>query len=79
VGPIFIRGLNAKTVTPQNDFFDLGGHSILAQQMLLDIRRETGANVSINTLYKHPSLAGFSAQVDRQLGLTNGVNGMVRE
>jgi L-aminoadipate-semialdehyde dehydrogenase len=70
-----IRGLNAKTVTPQNDFFDLGGHSILAQQMLLNIRKETGANVSINTLYEHPSLAGFSAQVDRQLAPTHGVNG----
>ena len=69
-----IRGLNAKTVTPQNDFFDLGGHSILAQQMLLDIRRETGANVSINTFYECPSLAGFSTQVDRQLEPTNGVN-----
>ena len=69
-----IRGLNTKTVTPQNDFFDLGGHSILAQQMLLDIRRETGANVSINMLYEHPSLAGFSAQLDRQLRPTNGVN-----
>jgi L-aminoadipate-semialdehyde dehydrogenase len=68
-----IRGLDAKTVTPQNDFFDLGGHSILAQQMLLDIRRETGANVSINMLYEHPSLASFSAQVDRQLGSANGV------
>jgi L-aminoadipate-semialdehyde dehydrogenase len=74
-----IRGLNPKTVTPQNDFFDLGGHSILAQQMLLHIRRETGANVSINTLYEHPSLAGFSAQVDRQLRPTNAANGGLRE
>lgn len=70
----FIPGLNAKTITTQNDFFDLGGHSILAQQMLLDLRREFGANVSINTLYKNPSLAGFSARIDRLLGLTNGVN-----
>ncbi|KAI9762933.1 MAG: putative NRPS-like protein biosynthetic cluster [Geoglossum simile] len=70
-----IRGLDAKSITPQNDFFDLGGHSILAQQMLLDIRRETGANVSINTLYEYPSLASFSAQVSRRLGRTNGVNG----
>lgn len=70
-----IPGLNAKTVTSQNDFFDLGGHSILAQQMLLDICRETGANVSINTLYEHPNLAGFSTQIDRQLGPTSGVNG----
>ncbi|KAK2787436.1 large subunit of alpha-aminoadipate reductase [Emmonsiellopsis sp. PD_33] len=68
-----IRGLNAKTIAPQNDFFDLGGHSILAQQMLLDIRKDTGANVSINTLYEYPSLAGFSAQVDRQLAVKNGV------
>ena len=70
-----IPGLNAKTVEPKNDFFDLGGHSILAQQMLLDLRRDTGANVSINSLYEHPSLAGFSAQVDRHLGRLNGVNG----
>ncbi|KAH7246297.1 L-aminoadipate-semialdehyde dehydrogenase large subunit [Fusarium tricinctum] len=62
-----IPGLNAKTITPQNDFFDLGGHSLLAQQMLLVVRKTIGANVSINTLYEHPSLAGFSAHIDRQL------------
>ncbi|KAF4637408.1 hypothetical protein G7Y89_g677 [Cudoniella acicularis] len=70
----FILGLNAKTITPQNDFFDLDGHSILAQHMLLDRRRDFGANVSINTLFENPSLAGFSALIDRLLGLTNGVN-----
>lgn len=68
-----LRGLNPKTVTPENDFFELGGHSILAQQMLLKIRRETGASVSINMLYECPTLAAFSAQVDRQLGSANGV------
>lgn len=63
-----ISGINAKTLTPLNDFFQLGGHSILAQQMLLDIRKATGANVSINTIYEYPTLAGFCTQVDRQLG-----------
>jgi L-aminoadipate-semialdehyde dehydrogenase len=67
-----ILGLHAKTITAENDFFDLGGHSILAQQMLLDVRRQIGANVSINKLYENPSLAGFSSEVDRQLGLANG-------
>lgn len=62
-----IPGLNPQTISPQNDFFDLGGHSLLAQQMLLVVRKEMGANVSINSLYENPSLAGFSAQVDRQL------------
>ena len=31
-----------------------------------------GANVSINTLYEHPSLAGFSAQVDKLLNNEGG-------
>jgi len=62
-----IRGLNPKTIRRENAFFDLGGHSLLAQQFLLTIRKKLGADVSINTLYEHPSLAGFSAQVDKLL------------
>lgn len=67
-----IPGLNPKTISPQNDFFDLGGHSLLAQQMLLVVRKAVGANVSINTLYENPSLAGFSAQVDKKLRVASG-------
>lgn len=66
-----IPGLNAKTIQAESEFFNLGGHSIIAQQMLLNIRKITGANVSINALYEHPALGGFSAEVDRQLGRSN--------
>ncbi|KAK1757821.1 hypothetical protein QBC47DRAFT_377047 [Echria macrotheca] len=62
-----IRGLNPKSIKRENAFFDLGGHSLLAQQFLLTVRKKLGADVSINTLYEHPSLAGFSAQVDKLL------------
>jgi L-aminoadipate-semialdehyde dehydrogenase len=60
-----IRGLNPKTIKRDNGFFDLGGHSLLAQQFLLTVRKSLGTDVPINTLYGHPSLAGFSAQVDK--------------
>ncbi|KAL2157963.1 hypothetical protein VTH06DRAFT_4772 [Thermothelomyces fergusii] len=60
-----IRGLNPKTVKRENGFFDLGGHSLLAQQFLLNIRQKLGADIPITTLYEHPTLAGFSAQVDK--------------
>lgn len=70
-----IRGLNEKTIAPNNDFFDLGGHSILAQQMLLDVRKKLGANVSISTLYEHANLSGFSAQVDKLLAGSEAANG----
>ena len=70
-----IRGLNPKTIRPGNDFFDLGGHSLLAQQFLLTIRKTFGVDVSINTIYQYPSLAGFSREIDNQLkGVhTNGI------
>ncbi|KAK3309855.1 uncharacterized protein B0T15DRAFT_16277 [Chaetomium strumarium] len=60
-----IRGLNPKTIKRDNGFFDLGGHSLLAQQFLLTVRKSLGTDVPISTLYGHPSLAGFSAQVDK--------------
>ncbi|GAB1310623.1 large subunit of alpha-aminoadipate reductase [Madurella fahalii] len=67
-----IRGLNPKTIKRENGFFDLGGHSLLAQQFLLTVRKTLGTDVSINTLYEHPSLAGFSAQVDKLLSHDTG-------
>ena len=70
-----IKGLDAKAILPENNFFDVGGHSMAAQQMLLDVRRELGTSVSIDMLFKNPSLAGFSAKVDRQLRPADTVNG----
>ena len=61
-----IPGCNAKTIKASDSFFDLGGHSILAQQMLLTIRRNMkGAQVPVTALFSDPTLAGFSAALDR--------------
>ncbi|KAI9148079.1 non-ribosomal peptide synthetase [Paramyrothecium foliicola] len=61
-----VSGLNAKTLRPDSDFFDSGGHSLLAQQLLLNIRQKMGTSVSISTLYSNSSLKALSAQIDRQ-------------
>ncbi|RYP92593.1 hypothetical protein DL770_001235 [Monosporascus sp. CRB-9-2] len=60
-----IPGLNAKTVKPESNFFDCGGHSLLAQQLLLNIRKNLGADITIGVFYANPTLGGLSAQVDR--------------
>jgi len=69
-----IHGRNAKTIRPQETFFELGGNSLSAQQMLLSIRKGTGTNISINRLYEYPSLAGFSRQIESNSGQRDGVN-----
>lgn len=61
-----INGLNAKTLQPESDFFESGGHSLLAQQLLLNIRKDFEANVTISSLYSNSTLKALSAQIDRQ-------------
>ncbi|KAJ6442339.1 L-2-aminoadipate reductase large subunit [Purpureocillium lavendulum] len=60
-----IPGLNAKTVRAESNFFDCGGHSLLAQQLLLNLRKSLGVDITIGVLYADPTLKGLSAQVDR--------------
>lgn len=61
-----IHSLNAKIIRPTDSFFDLGGHSILAQRMLLMIKRKIdGARVPMATLFRDPTLRGFSREVDQ--------------
>ncbi|KAL7932104.1 hypothetical protein V8C35DRAFT_282083 [Trichoderma chlorosporum] len=60
-----VNGLNAKTLHPESDFFENGGHSLLAQQLLLNLRKNLGANVSISSLYSNSSLRALSTQIDR--------------
>lgn len=50
---------------PESNFFDCGGHSLLAQQLLLNIRKNFSVNITINVLYENPTLSGLSTQVDR--------------
>lgn len=61
-----VNGLNAKTLRPESDFFESGGHSLLAQQLLLNIRKNMGANVTISSLYSNSSLRALSTQIERQ-------------
>lgn len=60
-----VRGLNAKTLRLESDFFESGRHGLLAQQLLHNIRQKMGTSVSINSLYSNSSLKALSAQVDR--------------
>lgn len=63
-----VRGLNPKTIRQDQSFFDLGGHSQLAQQLLLMTRKEFGVDISINLLYEFPTLSGFSGQIEKVKG-----------
>ena len=59
---------SSRTIAPTDSFFDLGGHSLVAQYVLLDIRKAfPGSGISISTLFQCPTLRRFAAEIDRNL------------
>ncbi|GMM34563.1 L-aminoadipate-semialdehyde dehydrogenase [Saccharomycopsis crataegensis] len=47
-----------------DSFFDLGGHSILATRMIFQIRKEFNVDLPLGTIFKHPTIEAFAAQVE---------------
>jgi hypothetical protein len=48
-----------------DNFFMMGGHSLLGTQLITRIRDGFGVDMSLLSLFDHPTLAGMSAEIER--------------
>jgi hypothetical protein len=48
-----------------DNFFMLGGHSLLGAQLIARIQRAFGCSVSLRSLFANPTIAELAAEVDR--------------
>lgn len=63
-----ISNITPQMIGPDDSFFDLGGHSILAQQMFFDLRRKwRGIDISMNAIFRSPTLRAFAGEIERLL------------
>lgn len=61
-----IPNVTSRMIGPNDSFFDLGGHSILAQQMFFELRRKfIGLEISMSAIFRNPTLRGFCSEIDR--------------
>ncbi|KAI9833381.1 MAG: large subunit of alpha-aminoadipate reductase [Phylliscum demangeonii] len=59
--------VHVESIGLDESFFDLGGHSILAQQMIFAVgRRWKGIGISMNAIFRSPALRAFAAEIDRR-------------
>lgn len=64
VAQIWRAVLREEEIGATDDFFDLGGNSLLAMQIVVRVRRRFGIDIPIRTLFDHRTLAEFSRAVE---------------
>jgi amino acid adenylation domain-containing protein len=71
----------ATRVGVHDDFFRLGGHSLLVMLLIAHIQRETGHEISVRSLFQHPTPAELGKILDGPLPIIGGQPGqrMCRE
>jgi acyl carrier protein len=57
-------------IADDDDFFDLGGHSLIMQRIQADIKDALGVEVPMDVLFRHPTIAEISKHLDDAMATT---------
>ena len=59
--------LEVERVGVDDDFFGLGGHSLLGIRILVEVERRMGVRLGLGDLFNHPTVGQLSGCMDREL------------
>jgi amino acid adenylation domain-containing protein len=65
IASIWEEELGVKDVTLDDDFFDLGGHSLIAVKMMNHLEKETGKRIPLTALFEGPTIEKLASLVDK--------------
>lgn len=59
-----LLNIPANKIGINENFFDIGGHSILATRLIFHIRSKLNPDLALGAIYKKPTIKGISEEVD---------------
>ncbi len=74
VSAIWAKALGVAEIGVHDNFFDLGGHSIMGIQVLAHVEQHLGYKLSLSSLFQAPTVASFTALIkkdEKPLALKN--------
>jgi amino acid adenylation domain-containing protein len=64
----FLTGLlKVDRVSRDDNFFNLGGHSLMGAQLIAKVYQRFAVELSLRSLFDHPTIAGISTEIERLL------------
>lgn len=64
IAALWQRILGLERVSIEDDFFEIGGHSILAVKVISAMEKEFGLKLSINLIFKYPSISSLAKAIE---------------
>ncbi|MER7418914.1 SDR family NAD(P)-dependent oxidoreductase [Micromonospora peucetia] len=64
IAQVWRDGLGVPVVGVDDDFFALGGNSLVAVQLIASMRKATGVRLPMRSLFETPTVAGLAAQIE---------------
>jgi acyl carrier protein len=72
IAAMWARVLGLERVSRDDNFLEVGGHSLVAAQVVAQLRSKLGVRLPVRMLFEHPVLSEFAAAVDAANGAAAG-------
>jgi amino acid adenylation domain-containing protein len=66
VGGIWAEVLGLERVGVEENFFEVGGHSLVATQVMSRVREAFGIEMAVRRLFERPTVRGLAEQIERE-------------